>query len=341
MTIAKVSVVIPVYNAESFLERCLKSVTDQTYRNLQIILINDGSSDSSPDICMNFKKADTRIEIIDQKNQGLSAARNAGLACATGKYILFVDSDDYIAENMVELMVKACEEKKVSMCVCGYYYTYPTGKVFNSRIYNEGDVLTQEQCLISMITDDRIGSYAWNKLYKTELFQNIKYPTGKNYEDICTTYRLIQKCERIAVVGQGLYFYVQHEKSITHNKTEKNIADLISAIEQRKKDVKFLNKDMQKLAEKEYLKSLIIIVTHIFANDLKGFDEFLFNSRKNLYKNSGMLDLKYRTMAGLFCSSPMIYREIVNLTVIMKSVLMRIGRGYIGQTANQCYCTYL
>lgn len=226
----KVSIIVPIYNISKYLEKCIESVISQTYKNIEILLVNDGSTDNCLEICKKYKKLDKRIKIINKKNGGLSDARNAGLKCASGEYIFFLDGDDFISKDTIEYLVSLLEERNADVCVCNYFLHYPdTRENFIKEKFVEDVVIeySLESALIDMLDVNKsFGWCAWNKLYKKNILTNFEYPYGKLYEDIGTTYKAICNSKKIVFSSKALYYYVQNPKSITktfkYNEREKH-----------------------------------------------------------------------------------------------------------------------
>lgn len=215
-----ISVIIPVYNVETYLIRCLDSVKSQTYSNLEIILVDDGSTDQSGELCDAEARQDSRIQVIHQPNQGLSAARNAALDIAKGEYITFVDSDDTISTTMIADLYRLCIGNQVKMSICSFFEVYPDGskKVDFSKNWSSTgleQVLDTVNCLQSMLLEQGFTVSAWGKLYQCELFATVRYPVGALYEDVGTTYQLVLKCPRVAFTASPRYNYYQNKNSIT------------------------------------------------------------------------------------------------------------------------------
>ncbi len=215
-----ISVIIPVYKVEKYLEECVKSVINQTYKNLEIILVDDGSPDSCPILCDEWAKRDSRIVVIHKENGGLSSARNAGVAIAKGEYIGFVDSDDFVALDMYEKMYNAILKSNAELCICGMKWINEDGSVYEkispSPIIDE--VLTKEEAFYKLFG----LSYSYyvtsvNRLYKKNIFEKVVFPAGKLYEDEFTAHHFFEECESIVCIKDELYFYVQHQGSITHS----------------------------------------------------------------------------------------------------------------------------
>lgn len=219
-----VSVVVPVYNVEKYISQCIESIINQTYINLEIIIVIDGSTDRSEEICESYKKMDTRIKIIRQRNQGLSAARNTGILSARGELICFVDSDDFIKIEMIEKMVDAKLKYNAQMVIAGIIRYHSDEEYYNISVATE-KAITAEEVLESILTDDIIGNYSWNKLYDRTLFENILFPENKVYEDVYTIYKVISKCKRLYVLSDSFYFYRQRRGSLTHRPSLKAFDD--------------------------------------------------------------------------------------------------------------------
>ena len=202
-----ISVIIPIYNVEPYLSDCIESIIKQTYTNLEIILVDDGSPDKCGDICDMYAEKDSRITVIHKKNGGLSDARNAGLDIATGKYVTFIDSDDAVALDMVEYLYEMMRESDADITVCQpetFSDEIPEIKWQDQRTET---ITGTEKCLEYYFKSKLIKSVAWGKLYKTDMFENVRYPFGKIYEDDFTTYRLIALANRISVGFSKKYFY--------------------------------------------------------------------------------------------------------------------------------------
>ena len=224
-----ITIVIPIYNVEEYLEKCVNSVINQTYKNIEIILVDDGSPDNCPRMCDEFAKNDERIKIIHKKNGGLSDARNAGIDIATGKYITFIDSDDYVSDDYVEYMYRLLKENNTKMSTCETQVVNIEQPQNINNIFNENiEVLSKRDLFYKILFAKKSDVSAYSKLYETELFNDIRYPKGVVYEDTATTYKLIEKCEKIATGNKQNYFYCTRPNSISKMKGfNKNELDYI------------------------------------------------------------------------------------------------------------------
>ncbi len=228
-----ISVIIPVYNVAKVLERCVESVRRQIYPNLEIILVDDGSTDMSGAFCDVFAKKDSRIKVIHQSNQGLSAARNAGLKIATGKWVTFVDSDDSIQPEMIDTLHRLCYQNRLNLSICGFREIYPDqADTPQPAAHTQEKILDTMQCLRAMLCEDGFSMSAWGKLYARELFDLVSFPERRLYEDVGTTYRLVLQCPEIAITSLPGYNYYQNDHSITQQSFSLRKMDLIDLTDQ-------------------------------------------------------------------------------------------------------------
>ena len=228
-----VSVIVPVYNVCSFLQEALDSVLEQTYRNLEIIVIDDGSTDGSERICDDYARRDGRIRLIHQDNKGLSAARNAGLNLMTGDFVVFLDSDDAFDHDYINSMLKVQVRERVDIVICKYSVQRTNGLMRRQERYQQKPTIIHgiynRNEALSALADADINSSVWNKLYLSQLWDKVRFPEGHVYEDVDTTYKIINKCNSIAVIDQVLYFHRKHDNSITSTNSKENIKDRILA----------------------------------------------------------------------------------------------------------------
>lgn len=212
----RISVIVPVYNVEQYLEKCVKSICGQTYRELEIILVDDGSPDGSGALCDTLAAQDERIRVIHQKNGGLSAARNAGLDAATGAYVAFIDSDDYIAPDMMERLYTALAEADAQMALCNFRKVDDDGAdVWDVPPMQTGVYTVKELCGVM----ETAREYWWyvtacNKLYERRIFETLRFPEGRVHEDEFTVLPVFDMCHTIAVIDERLYYYVERRGSI-------------------------------------------------------------------------------------------------------------------------------
>lgn len=212
-----VSIVIPVYNVELYLKKCMESIINQTYKNLEIIIVDDGSLDNCPKICDEYSKKDKRIKVIHKENGGLSDARNAGIDIATGKYITFVDSDDYVSHDYVEYMYSLIRKYKAQIATCETeVINTEKNKLIKPTKFEENiEVFSKKELFYNILFAQKVDVSAYSKLYETSLFKDIRYPKGVVYEDTATTYKLIEKCNKIVTGNKKCYYYCLRYGSIS------------------------------------------------------------------------------------------------------------------------------
>lgn len=211
----KISIIVPVYNVESYLRKCINSILNQTTENIEIILVNDGSTDKSGDICDEYKKKDDRVVVIYKENGGLSSARNVGLEIATGDLIGFIDSDDWIELDYFEILYDGIIKYNTDISVMHLIKVTNYEKIeFKTKRKEEWVKFTRDNAMESFFLDDFIGYSACNKLYRANLFENIRYPEGMLMEDKATTYKLIYKTNSVVVNSSRKYHYYLRNDSI-------------------------------------------------------------------------------------------------------------------------------
>lgn len=311
-----ISVIIPVYNVEKYLRKCINSILNQTYKNLEIILVDDGSPDKCGKICDEYREKDLRVHVIHKENGGLSDARNIGIKNATGKYIVFIDSDDWIHPNMIEILFYEIQKSNadISMCMFKYIYEDEMEKNIDTEYHiNSVEILTSEEVLERYYSDSRVPYVvAWNKLYKRDLFQKICYPKGKIHEDEFTTYKLFYDAEKIIVVDAELYFYLQRCNSITGGSSKVKHWDILDAYSE--------SKDYYKVHKESKLLEMVRIketqeIMNLYSNlYINRKDEDFVSKKRYLKKRyailfryiitKGNLKPKYKMESILFRISP-------------------------------------
>lgn len=263
----KISIVVPIYNVEKYLRKCIDSILNQTYHNLEIILVNDGSTDSSGDICNEYKNKDERIVVIHQENKGMSSARNAGIEIATGQYIGFVDSDDYIEKDMYERLFQNIIDYNADIAICGFVFE-ENNKIVSKNFTNNVEVFDKATALEELLKDRKIHSYVWNKLFKRELWNDAKFKLGVAFEDIDIMYKLFKKANKIIYINSLEYYYVQRSTSIMHVHNSKFIFDRINVIVERYNELKSEPNDkIQFMNKYAFAVNMIVIYRRIILED--------------------------------------------------------------------------
>lgn len=321
MTTPLISVIVPVYRVEKYLERCVKSILSQTYKNLEVILVDDGSPDQCPAICDACAEKDARVKVIHQENKGLSGARNAGIDAASGEYLAFVDSDDYVSPHFIEELYQLLQDTGCAIGQCRFSYVKGDGLVEESDsafcIYRGESLMEQ---LYGPEEKATCFVVAWNKLYRAELFKEtgIRYPEGRIHEDEATTYRLFHEAKKLAFLDRALYgYYTENGGSITSVFSAKRL-QWLTAHEER---IAFFKKNgYEKLLPAAYRKLCDACITFYFrcTEQVKDAEELKKELRKRLetYRANGAawiaaLPLKTRMGYELFSMSPGLYAKML------------------------------
>ena len=224
-----VSVIIPVYNVEQYVAKCIESVLCQTYTQLEIITVDDGSTDESGAICETYAKTDNRITVYHKENGGLSDARNYGLDHCHGQYIVFVDSDDYIAVNLIERMLQAVETEHADLAVCNFWWIEESGEIVEKTSLKEM-VLEHDKVMDQFVFEGQYWySVAWNKMYTSKIFANLRFPKGKIHEDEYIAHYVYDLCEKVVFIQDNLYYYVKRQDSIVNRKVTERGFDVTDA----------------------------------------------------------------------------------------------------------------
>ncbi|MCF2684354.1 glycosyltransferase, partial [Faecalicatena contorta] len=307
---SKISIIVPIYNIEQFLPRCLDSILSQTYQNLEIILVDDGSTDDSGKIADRYAGKDERIKVIHQVNSGVSVARNHGLDQATGDYIGFVDGDDYVEPDMYEILMQIVTEYQVDIAHCGYQMVYP------SRIdyyYNTGEKLRlkRNEGLLELMRGTKIEPGLWNKLYKAELFKQVRLPVGvAETEDLLCNFEVFSLAENSFFYDVPKYHYILRSGSATSGVlSEKKRRDryfvISSILKKSDEDASYYTAVYER-----YLRILIENATQINYQELR--DEAVHELRKELRKIvlSKKLGIKIKGMVFVVSYFQSIYRWI-------------------------------
>ncbi len=313
-----VSIIVPIYNVEKYLEKCINSILNQTYKNIEVILVNDGSKDNSGNICEIYAKNDNRIKVIHKENGGLSDARNYGIKASSGKYLCFVDSDDYISNNFVELLLKNLLITDSDICACNFYYVDEDNKIWKHReleykVYNKSegifDILTENQNTSIMV---------WNKLYKADLFKknHILFDVGKIHEDTFIMYKLYDKSKKICLIENHLYYYLQRKGSIMSQKFNKRSFDMLTALDETREY--FKNKKEYSVLIDCY--TCIIYLTLINrmirfnydGNEKEKIINYLINEKTKYFKNP-LISIKTKLKLFILIKNEKIYHKLLKI----------------------------
>ena len=228
-----ISVIVPVFNVEQYLNRCLESIVNQTYTNLEIILVDDGSTDKSGEICDYWKDTDQRIKVIHKENGGLSDARNVGMNMASGEYIGFIDSDDYIAPEMYDRLLKAIIQNDSDIAVCSVEMVWENQNLKTPYTSKINDILDNKEAIEELIKENKLKLPVWNRLYKSCIAKKFDFPYGKFHEDILWSYQVFGSAERVSIIDYTGYYYMQRDNSIMGEGYSIKRLDALDALEER------------------------------------------------------------------------------------------------------------
>lgn len=237
---AKISIIVPVYKVEKYINRCLDSILNQSYKNLEIILVDDGSPDRCGEVCKEYAKKDSRIRVIHKENGGLSDARNFGMKYITGEYTLFLDSDDYIEKNCIETLLKVAQENKSDIIQSGFYYDYDTYLLYDDRYYTEDSPivnLDNNSLMRELVINERVKNFVWGKLYKSELIRDKYFKKGVLFEDVFWAHNIMKDVKKYTIIHKPLWYYTQREDSIVGKYSSKNL-DILKGLKERKEFLK-------------------------------------------------------------------------------------------------------
>lgn len=267
-----ISLVIPVYNVSEYLNRLLDTAVSQTYKDLEIILVDDGSTDATGNICDEYARKDSRIKVIHTPNRGVADARNAGIDASNGSYIVFADGDDYLAEDYVEYLYSLCSSHDADAACCAWTLNdNGTLRKCSYRKNEPGSYIGNHEAMRALLTTRLLSSSMWGKIFRKELFAEVRFPEGTDYyEDDATMYRLISKAESVVLGGEAKYFYTLRQDSMIHRSFNDNNLKMIKVFEDR---CSFIESNYPELAV--YARSDVLMsVNHCV---IKMCDEKLFD----------------------------------------------------------------
>lgn len=302
------SIIVPIYNVEELLPRCIDSLIGQQYQNIEIILVNDGSTDSSEAICREYLNRDSRIKLINKENGGLSSARNAGLKLSKGEYILFVDSDDYVTSDFCSVGVDGFLNHNADVVIFGFNNIFvDTNKIIEKHC-RKSRVISKEEALKGTLIDGYINSLAWNKAYKRELFDNIKYPEGMVFEDVGTTYKIFDKANTIYISSNITYNYELRNGSISNKWwcNDKKINDFFIL---RSEQFQFINNNYPSLIKLSYATTgFVAIMAQIYLKENNELIDNWLDSEKKMLIHSAF---PYSILFRFFYFAPKLSKKII------------------------------
>jgi glycosyltransferase involved in cell wall biosynthesis len=284
----KVSVVVPIYKVEKYLRRCVESILNQTYSDLEIILVDDGSPDNCGIIADQYANLDSRIMVAHKENGGLSDARNYGMRYVTGEYTLFVDSDDWLEANMVEELVRASTKYQADIVQTAFYYAYDHYLLFDNRVYSKGSssvILNNKTAMAELVINERVKNFAWGKLYKTKIIHDITFEKGVLFEDVFWAHKVMQRVKTFVSINSPFYYYYQREDSIVSNYSLRNL-DIIRGLKERHLFIEKYYRDLTDESYKVILKTNLIHYNLLLRNKEKDSGGLFRREIKHYIKNN-------------------------------------------------------
>lgn len=311
----KISIIVPIYNVEKYLQACIESLIHQTYQNIEILLIDDGSTDKSGKICDYYSKQDDRIKTIHQINKGVAAARNCGVRAATGEYIGFVDPDDWVELSMYKKMICALKKNNADICMCDFVYEFDgvSEEEVRKKPELKSEIFTGATAINRLFLDNTFFyTMLWNKLFKRSLWNGVKFPEDYVHEDEAVIHRVYGNCNRIIAMANELYHYRQIPTSITHtNQIQRNF-DFCHALSDR---IKYLRNKGYKLECRILTDRIIYEVIHNYY--IPGVEyKYLNRGKKDLVSvipillGNKKIAFKEKISITIFAISPYLYRIV-------------------------------
>lgn len=316
-----ISIIVPVYNVEDYLEKCLNSIVQQTYKNIEIIVVDDGSTDGSSGIIKNYSNKDQRITVISKKNGGLSSARNAGLKKARGEYICFVDSDDWISDSYVKDMLDTALKDGSDIVICNMEYIDSNGVInkYTPKIMN-ASTLDKKNSIKKLLLGKEYRFHATNKLFRKNLFDGITFAEGKLYEDVFTTWKLFVASDRASLLPKTLYYYLQKRTgSILNTKFNEKRFDILSAMDEILTNKQIIAATTKKERQVFYIQNIISLFSYLYSvKDKKRIKDYIKRikqdtnySLKKAFLTNNQLSLRDKIKFTIISTSPLAYCKIV------------------------------
>ena len=329
-----VTVIIPVYNVGQYLSRCIQSVINQSYNNMEIILIDDGSTDNSGMICDNYKNIDNRIKVIHKKNQGVSVARNIGLDISKGYYISFIDADDYIEKDMIEKLVTSIETAQSDMAICNYYYNKTT---------NLENIMHVTTVMEKILSKEYFRGFVWNKLYKREMIDKIRF-NDKIYiaEDLLFNCEYLLKCQKCSCLNERLYYHCENDTSALNKKLNSKYLTILDAYERIEKIYK---KNYNDIIGNLYIDMLKIACNIIYRNGKHKKDQKLdltkiYYEKERYYKilmKTEKIPKCKKAEIYLYNRFPVLIGNIRNLKIKYSKLRFKESEKEYGKNKNRIY----
>lgn len=328
----KVSVIVPIYKVENYLNRCVDSILNQTYKNIEVILVDDGSPDKCGEISDSYAINDSRVKSLHKENGGLSDARNYGMRYLTGEYVVFVDSDDWIKEEMIETLVGLAMDLKADIVQSGFYYVYETYLLYDDRYYSEDMLpiqLNKNELMREIVINERVKNFAWGKLYKTNLIKDLYFEKGVLFEDVFWAHKVMDRVDKYIICHKPMCYYLQRNDSIVSTYTVKNL-DIIKGLKERHK---FIEENYKELINESYKILTKTILLHYYLlnknrdKDLDGYYRkelrgYIINNYLNIQK-AIKDDKELSNEVKLFKLNYLLSRAYVNINKVLRKVKLK------------------
>lgn len=328
----KVSVIVPIYKVENYLNRCVDSILNQTYKNIEVILVDDGSPDKCGEISDSYAINDSRVKSLHKENGGLSDARNYGMRYLTGEYVVFVDSDDWIKEEMIETLVGLAMDLKADIVQSGFYYVYETYLLYDDRYYSEDMLpiqLNKNELMREIVINERVKNFAWGKLYKTNLIKDLYFEKGVLFEDVFWAHKVMDRVDKYVICHKPMCYYLQRNDSIVSTYTVKNL-DIIKGLKERHK---FIEENYKELINESYKILTKTILLHYYLlnknrdKDLDGYYRkelrgYIINNYLNIQK-AIKDDKELSNEVKLFKLNYLLSRAYVNINKVLRKVKLK------------------
>ena len=312
-----ISVLIPVYNVAEYLRKCIDSVLAQDFEDFELILVNDGSTDGSGEICESYRRTDSRIRTLVQDNKGLSAARNAALGEAKGEYVAFIDSDDFVADTYLSQLLKPVGQYNVDISICGRKIYYSESNYYNEqRPHFSNKILSGKQAVRALDSYDSYDMSAWGKLVRRNLYDDISYPLNRISEDMFVTYKLLYNAKSVYYSNDQLYYYRQRNGSISHSTKNLSLDPLLAA----KGQFEYMSIHCPSLLDSAAAACFFSATSIINAYTLsaesmdKNTKENVFSDVRNYYLqtiHNPDIPIKKKIQASIIRYTPYLYKQIL------------------------------
>ena len=309
-----ISIIIPIYNVEKYLEKCLDSILNQTYKNLEIILIDDGSTDNSPNICNSYCEKDKRIKIIHKNNEGVSSARNKGIELSKGKYIVFIDSDDYVSNEHIEVLYDCIISNNVDLVISNLIDISEDGIILNNE-EKESFLMNKDQCLKELLSEDNFYHLCCGNIYRKDLLEKIRFNCKYRIaEDLDFLYRYIKQISSAYFLSKNTYYYLKREGSATNSIYSEKWNDELKICNFIISEMVELENNFHKYAKRKYIRLNINQAyrfklnknqTKILKNNIKIYKNEMFNSK--------LFDNKEKLKIFLLLKSYYLFKIVTNI----------------------------